>query len=62
MRNVAMSVEKDILTVKIDLSKSLGDSKSGKTVLVATTGGNQLIEGHPGLKIGVNCYKAKPEK
>ena len=59
MRNVVMDVEKNILTVKIDLSKSLGDSKSGKTVLIATTSGNMTVEGHEGVKIGVNCYKAK---
>ncbi len=59
MRNVKITVKDNIATIMIDLSKSLGDSKSGKTVLISTTSGNVTIEGHEGVKIGVNCYKAK---
>ena len=58
MRNVKMSEKDNILTIVIDMSKDLGDSKSGKTTLIATTGGNQSI-GDNGVKIGVNCYRPK---
>ena len=61
MRNVVMSVEKSILTITVDLAKDLGNSKSGKTTLIATTGGNQMVEGHVGVRIGLNCYKAKSD-
>lgn len=60
MRNVKMSEKDNILTITIDLSKELGLSKSNKTMLVATTGGNVTI-GDKGIKLGVNCYKPKPE-
>ena len=60
MRNVKMSVKDNTLTITIDLSKELGESKSRKSMLVASTGGNVLI-GDDGIKIGVNCYKPKSE-
>ena len=57
MNNMTMAVKGDVLTVTIDLSKEVGPSKSGKTIIVAGTGGNASIEGHEGFKIGVNVYK-----
>ncbi|MBI4966302.1 MAG: hypothetical protein HY913_23690 [Desulfomonile tiedjei] len=55
-KNVEMDVEGDNLTVKVDLSKELGPSKSGKTTMVATTEGNQLVYGRE-EKIGLNVYR-----
>jgi hypothetical protein len=57
MRNITMNTKNNILTVEIDLSKTLGPSKSGKTMLVATTEGNKPVEGADDVKIGINCYK-----
>lgn len=57
MQNIEMSVNGDILTVKIDLSKRLGPSTSGKTTIVGTTSGNAKIPGHESLRIGVNCFE-----
>ena len=37
MKNVEMSVEDNILTIHVDLSKDHGPSKSGKTTVIATT-------------------------
>jgi hypothetical protein len=45
MKNVEMSVEGTILTVKVDLSKEFGPSSSGKTVIIASTEGNVSIPG-----------------
>lgn len=56
MRNVAYNIDGDLLTIKVDLSKELGRSKSGKTMIVASTGGNVDI-GHSGIKLGLNMYK-----
>ena len=50
-----MTVTGDILTLKIDLSKRFGKSSSGKSVIVASTEGNQPIEGTD-YKIGLNVY------
>jgi hypothetical protein len=55
MKNVEIKTEGNILTVKIDLSKTFGPSKTGKTIIIASTEGNQAIK--PGLFLGVNCYK-----
>jgi hypothetical protein len=57
-KNVVMKLDGDILTLEVDLSQTLGDSKSGKTVIVATTGGNQLVYGRT-EKIGLNIYRNK---
>ena len=54
--NVAMKVVGEVLTVTIDLSKKLRPSKTGKTVLVATSSGNIEVPGHPELRIGLNVY------
>jgi len=59
MKNVEMNVEGEILHLKIDLAKEFGPSASGKTVIIATTEGNQSIPGKEGIKIGINVYKKK---
>lgn len=59
MTNIDMEVDGDILTIKIDLSKTFGDSKSGKTTIVASTGGNVTVPEHRDMKIGINAYEKK---
>ena len=56
MQNIKMEVKDNILTIQIDMTKQIGPSKSGKTNIIATTGGNQGVEGFPDAKIGINCY------
>lgn len=55
-KNVAMAVEGDRLSIAVDLSEELGPSKSGKTIMIASTGGNQLVFGRE-EKIGLNLYR-----
>ncbi len=57
MKNVEMKVEGDLLTVAIDLSKDFGPSKSGKTIIIASTEGNKSVPGKE-HKIGLNVYKS----
>lgn len=58
MKNVEMKVEGDKLTITVDLSKEYGPSSSGKTIIVASTEGNQTIEYKNGAhKIGLNIYR-----
>jgi hypothetical protein len=59
MKNVEMSVEGNILTIKVDLTKDFGPSASGKTIIIASSEGNQSIPGKETLKIGLNIYKKK---
>ena len=58
MKNVEFSVEGNILTIKIDLSKEFGPSSSGKNVIVASTEGNVTIPNRD-EKIGLNVYRKK---
>jgi hypothetical protein len=55
MKNVEVKVEGNILNIKVDLTKSFGPSKSGKTTIIASTEGN--VEVAPGIKMGLNIYK-----
>ena len=56
MKNITTTVKGNKLTIEIDLSKIFGPSKSGKTIIVASTEGNQKVEGTD-VVIGVNAYK-----
>jgi hypothetical protein len=58
MQNVAMRVDGDKLVIEVDLSKEIGPSSSGKTILIASTEGNANVPGHEGMKLGLNVYRA----
>ncbi len=55
MKNIEMKIEDNILTIKVDVTKRYGKSSSGKSIIVATTEGNQAV-GDTDLKIGMNVY------
>ncbi|KPQ43794.1 MAG: hypothetical protein MPEBLZ_01668 [Candidatus Methanoperedens nitroreducens] len=59
MKNLDMIIEGNILTIKVDLSKEFGPSSSGKTIIIASSEGNQSIPGKEDVKIGLNVYKKK---
>ena len=59
VQNMEMKVTGNILTISVDLSKSIGASASGKSELIASTGGNAAIPGKPDLKIGLNLYRPR---
>ena len=57
MKNIETShdTKTNVLTVEIDLNKDFGRSASGKTIIIASSLGNQeVIEG---VKLGLNVYK-----
>ena len=56
MKNIEMTVNGDILTVRIDLSQRHGKSASGKNEIIASTEGNQSIPEHDAVRIGLNVY------
>ena len=58
-KNIEATVTGSILTLRIDLSERHGDSASGKTVIVATSGGNQAVPGGGGVVLGLNAYVKK---
>ncbi len=59
MKNVELSVDGTMLTIKVDLTKDFGPSSSGKTIIIASTEGNVTIPDRE-EKIGLNIYKKKP--
>ncbi len=58
MKNVELSVQGTMLTIKVDLSKEFGPSASGKTIIIASTEGNVTIPDRL-EKIGLNVYRKK---
>jgi hypothetical protein len=61
MKNVEMEVKGTILTLKIDLSKDFGPSRTGKTIVIASTLGNVSSPNDEKIKIGLNVYKHKDD-
>lgn len=59
MQNIKMSQKGDVLTIEIDTSKRGGVSASGKSLSIASTGGNVSLPNNPEIKIGINCYTPK---
>jgi len=59
MKNISVSRDGNTLTLTIDLSQEVGLSKSEKTMLVATTGGNEAVANVDGKQVylGLNLYK-----
>lgn len=59
MENVKLEKKGNILTVTIDLSVKGSPSASGKTMVLASTKGNQKIEDTENTYIGINVYKTR---
>ncbi len=59
MKNIEMTQNGDTLTIKVDLSKNFGESKSGKSITIASTEGNISVPEHEDIKIGLNIYRKK---
>ena len=60
MQNINIKVSPDgkTATIVIDLTQRLGESASGKSITVASTGGNQTIPGTD-VVLGLNAYVKK---
>lgn len=56
MKNVETKIEATKLIITVDLTKTFGPSKSGKTIIVASTEGNVKIGD---VTIGLNVYKGR---
>ena len=61
MKNMTMQVNGSKLVIEVDLSLDLGPSKSGKTVLIASSEANVACPGREDVKVGLNVYRY-PEK
>jgi hypothetical protein len=58
MKNVEMTVEGNILTITVDLTKDFGPSSSKKSIIIASTEGNVSVPGRQ-EKVGLNVYRTK---
>lgn len=56
MKNIEMSTDGNVLTIKVDLNQRFGRSGSGKSTIIASTEGNQPVPGNEEIKIGLNVY------
>ena len=64
MENMDVSVKDNVLTIRVDLTKEIGLSNSGRSVLVASSGGNlRLIDktGYREEKINLSVTKPLPK-
>ena|SRR2546422_10220823 len=57
--NVSMRLDGDRLLIEVDLSKSLGPSESGKSVVVATTRGGVAVPGAGGALVKIDVFRPK---
>jgi hypothetical protein len=57
MENVNIRIEGSKLIIEVDLSKNLGPSSSGKSTLIAKSGGNVPVPGCKEVLLGLNVYK-----
>jgi len=61
--SIEMEVQDGILTLKIDTRKDIGPSASGKTIMIASSGGNKKINvgdetsGDDFIMLGLNLYR-----
>jgi hypothetical protein len=61
MDNVTCAVKGDLLTITVDLKKAGKKSKTGKTLLVATTNGAVPVEHSSGAKVSINVMVPNPD-
>ena len=56
-QNVELQVKDGKLVITVDLSKSFGVSGSGKSTIIASTGGNVSVPGQESVKVVLNVYR-----
>ncbi len=56
--NMKTTVVKDKLTIEVDLSQDFGKSKSGKTTIIASSHGAELVPHEKGtVHVNLNVYR-----
>ena len=56
-KNIKTSIEGNILTITVDISKSFGPSASGKNIIIASSEGNVSVDDTDDVKMGINIYR-----
>jgi hypothetical protein len=55
--NVKLEVKGNELVIRVALNETFGTSGSGKSEIIASTGGNISLPGREEVKIGLNVYR-----
>lgn len=59
-KNVAVEAKGAMLHLGVDMAVSQGDSKSGKSEVIGTTGGRHVeVPGNPGVFFTLTVYRKK---
>ena len=61
MKNVKIDVKGNVMTITCDLTEKGETSASGKSIVIASTQGNQSVgtgKGGEVVKVGLNVYKS----
>ena len=58
-KNVLYKVEGDKLIVEMDLTADQEESKSGKSMIIASTRGNKRVIKGKDIMLGLNLYEKK---
>ena len=61
-RNVEVEVNGDLMTITVDLAEDTEPSASGKTLIVASSGGNKMVADNTFMGINVYRYVGKKGK
>jgi hypothetical protein len=56
MLNIDAKVDGTVLTLTVNLDEQHGRSSSGKSIIIASSQGNQSVPGHEEIKFGLNVY------
>lgn len=62
MYNIQKTLKGSILTLVVDLKENHGPSKSGKTLMIASSEGNTSIGNGFEAKFGLNVYTDNPNR
>ena len=62
MQNMSYELDDDgLLTITVDTTKSFGPSTSGKSIIVASSGGAAAVDAE-GLMVNLNVYRSAKRK
>jgi hypothetical protein len=64
MRNIRMSIDGDDLIIRVSMSQEFGESRTGRSIIVASTDGSAGLpfSDAPDIKVNMTCYKANPDQ
>ena len=59
MKGIKSTIDGNKLVLEIDLTQDFGDSSTGKSTVIATSGGHAKLDSHPGVSFSINVNKSK---